>query len=350
VVTTRWADEDLVTYLKRNEDYREFNLPAITEAADGTEKFMFPGLFSEAKLYGVLQEDGTRKGGLKKRLGPYMFSCLYLNKPMDLHKRLFQAKWFNYIAADMAPTQGFTSVAIDPAISERDESCETAITAVQHVPMINGVPRDELLTQHIIEGDLLENHQYWWAAEHAHMLPSEQVTKTVDLAEWMNKNVAPLKGIIVETVAYQAVLKYLIEDELKRRGLHFDMIAHGTRTNKDIRIQGLQPFFYQNIIHFIKSRLPDSVESQLIQYPHEKLVDIIDCFTLHKPMYKYSNIYTEKHETKSEAEDILDFIIRNRKKAVPDAMTMSTEWDHIETLMDTGMGEQFNQLRRDFYV
>jgi len=328
VVTTRWADEDLVTYLQKHEDYRQFNLPAV-QKVNGEKVLAFPSIYSEDKL-----ED------LKHRLGPYMFSCLYLNTPMDISQRTFQAKWFSYVPKAAVPKTGFCSIAIDPAISEKDDACETAITAVQHVPLLNG--QDPALNHHPREGDLLENHQYWWHAEHAHYLPNQQVSRTIDLAEWMQVHVAPVKAIIVETVAYQAVLKYLLEDEMRRRGVTFEIIGHGTRTNKDLRIQALQPLFYQGIIHFVQDRLPDAVESQLIQYPAGRLVDIVDCFTLHKPVYKYSAMTQFKYEKKTDREELQEFILRNRRRGKRSVNEFGTEFDHIETSMDTGLGDMRN--------
>lgn len=323
VVATRWSDDDLVDYLKKHEDYRIFDLPAVLDRGNGEFEYTFPNIYPKEKL-----ED------IKKRVGPYMYSCLYLNAPMDVAKRVFQSTWFDYVPKKAVPKHGYCSIAIDPAISEKDEACETAITAIQHVPLINGKNPEEV--QRVTEGDLLENHQYWWHAEHGHFLPNDQIKRTLDLAEHMQLHIAPVKAIIIETVAFQKVLKYLFEDEMKRRGLYFNIICHGTRTDKDLRIQGLQPLFYQKIIHFVEDHLPDAVESQLLQYPHGRLVDIIDCFTLHKPCYKYSSLTSFAPKKKTEEEELSEFILKNRQKK-NSGQRFLTDLSHIETRMDTGL-------------
>jgi hypothetical protein len=324
IVTTRWADEDLVTYLAKHEDYRKFDLPAVQKTEEGSV-YTFPSLYPAEKL-----------SDIKRKVGPYMFSCLYLNNPVDVKKRIFQSQWFSYIAKARVPERGFCSVAIDPAISEKDEACETAITCVQHVPMVNGEPFEE--GQKVVNGDILENHQYWWRAEHSHMLPSAQVGRTLDIAEYAQAHIAPVKGIVVETVAYQAVLCYLLADEMKKRGIYFNIIPYGTRTKKDLRIQGLQPLFFQKIIHFVEDQLSDQVESQLKQYPHGKLVDVIDCFTLHKPMYKYSGRLGSPAVHVPKEESIMDFVERNRRKG-SSINRFTTSFDSIETSMETGLAE-----------
>lgn len=330
VVTTRWADEDLVTYLQKHEDYHVFNLPAIQKviASDGTEviEYSFPNIYGYNKLKQI-----------EKRVGEYMFSCLYLNSPVDPSRRIFQKSWFKYTPISEVPSRGFCTIAIDPAISENNEACETAITAVQHVDVADGKDPAELPIGSRMH---IERHQYWWKDIHSKLLPSEQIDKTINLAVWMQRHVAPVKAIIVEKVAYQAALKFLIEDELRRRGLHFNVVGYGTRSSKNARIESLQPHFMNCRIHFVENQLTDQVESQLIQYPHGKLIDIIDSFTLHKAYWQFDKLVDETPICKqvTPEEELLAFITRNKGRTV--ALPGYDEFAFMNMGMKTGLGAE----------
>ena len=252
IVTTRWGEDDLVSHIRKNEDYKFFDIPA--ELEDGTP--VFTSFYSKEVLADIASQ-----------VGPYMYSCLYKNQPLDATLRTFKSEWFQWIDEDKIPLEGkrFRSIAIDPAISERDEACETAITEVLHVQ----------------QGT--KAFQYWTADIHGRLNPYDQVVKTLDLAE---KNSAEVRYIIVECNAYQGALKYFLRDEMIKRGIHFDIMPVHMRTDKNIRIEGMVPYFANNRIYFVRNRLTPQVESQLKQFPHGKLVDIIDCFATHQKVAK----------------------------------------------------------------
>jgi len=103
---------------------------------------------------------------IEERVGPYMFSCLYLNKPIDASKRKFQKDWLVWVDKKEVPEVGYTSIAVDPAISEKDDACETAITQVFH---------------HIDESK--RPHMYWMRDMHGHYNPFETGNQHAWMAE-----------------------------------------------------------------------------------------------------------------------------------------------------------------------
>lgn len=245
VVSTRWSEFDLVDYLQKNEPgYHVFDVPAIRE--DGSRVFTM--FYDEKTLRDI-----------KEQVGEYLFSALYLNKPLDPSLRVFQDAWFHYVHPTEVPfRQGNVSIAVDPAISERDEACESAITKVLHQ-----------------KKDKLHPHQYWVEAVSGHFNPDELIEKTLALVDDPENTT-----IIVESVAYQASLKYSFWNAMVKRGWNLPIIAYNSRASKDVRIRGLVPFFATGRIHLI-SGLNPKVESQLKQYPNGRLVDIIDAFSMH---------------------------------------------------------------------
>lgn len=248
IVTTRWADFDLVHHVREQENYKFFDMPAL----NAKDEPNFPTLYSKEKLEGI-----------KKNVGPYMFSCLFLNRPLDASQRKFQREWFQYCTPSEVPT-GWHSIAIDPAISERDEACETAITQVTHCT-------DESKRQHM----------YWVKDVHKHLNPLELTKEALNMAgKCLGKVV-----FVIESVAYQAALKYIFRDEMIRRGVNYDIVEMNSRLQKEVRIEGLVPFFANGRIHLVRGLSPE-VESQLLQFPNGRLVDVIDAFAMHLKVYR----------------------------------------------------------------
>lgn len=254
VVTTRWSEDDLINYITTNEHYKIFDMPAMDK--DG--KCNFTMFYSPTKL----QE-------IKDKVGPYMFACLYLNQPLDPSQKVFNPEWFQYVYENQIPMSDdekavkvWSTIAVDPAISKKDTACDTAITEVTHVT----------------EGN--RSYQYWSHAYHGKCNPFETIKRTLDFAQAS----ITTKCIIVESNAYQASLKYYFHDAMVQRKCQYDIIDMSTHTDKDIRIQGMVPYFAGGRIFLVRG-LPPGVESQLRQYPNGKLVDLIDCYAMHR---KYS--------------------------------------------------------------
>ena len=273
---------------------------------------------------------------IKMRVGPYMFSCLYLNAPLDASLRVFNTDTFNWVDNKDVPSEGRVSIAIDPAASEKDEACETSITVCQHVENTFKKPDGS---------DFKEQYQYWWEDINGHMSFEEQVTTCIDKAEFYDKNVCPVAGIIVETVAYQAALEYMLMQEMTKRGVKFDLIPFNSRKNKDVRIEGMQPMFFRGRINFVKGGITDQVPSQLKQFPNGKLVDTIDSFSMHKALYGWDSASrAPKAPKKSEEDTFMAVVIANRKAAKKKRVGMVSGLATFDTgshsTMSSGLGSK----------
>lgn len=306
IVTTRWADDDIVDYVRDNERYKYFDMPALSP--DGTRNF---SMFYSAE---ALEE-------IKNRIGPYMFSCLYLNSPLDASLRVFKEDHFHWVDAKDVPSEGKITISIDPAASEKDEACETSITVVQH-----------------IEKDK-QQYQYWWEDFNGHLSFEEQVTTTIDKAIFYNDNVAPVEGIIVETIAYQAALEYMLQQEMIKRNRFFALIPFASRKNKEVRIEGMQPMFFRGRIFFVRGSLSEQVTSQLKQFPNGKLVDTIDSFSMHKVLYEWDVKQRKPKEQKVSEEDTFMAIVEaNRRKHTSRSKGgMDTGLDSVHSFQFGGM-------------
>ena len=310
IVSTRWADYDLIQHVRENENYLFFDMPSLDEKGEAN----FTMFYSKEKLKDI-----------ESQIGPYMFSCLYLNRPMDSSKRKFQKEWFKLVKKNDLPPGGYWSIAVDPAISEKNEACETAITKVYHWM-----------------GEDKRPYMCWFKDLHAHLNPLETATETLNVAcDCLGK-----VSILIETVAYQQALKFILHDEMIRRGVNFDIIQINSRTSKNLRIEALVPYFANGRILFLEGGLTPQVESQLVQFPNGRLIDIVDSFSMHLKVYKGEKSAIQ--ETKVESVDELsgEYILEQvRKKSLARSSTGcldtgvgTTGSNTFSTYMQTGLG------------
>lgn len=251
VVSTRWAMEDLINFVLKKEGYAYIDIPA---EVNGTP--LFTNFYDEETLEVI-----------RKRVGEYMYSCLYLNKPIDDSLRVFRSTDFQYILPSEVPEGGYFSVAIDPAISEKDDSCETAITACYHYEKAG------------------KHYEYWFEDKHAHLNPFAQAEELLKMAMKYDK-IAPVKCLVIETIAYQDALRYIVLNLMKEERFKRFNIVKAKRGNKKVRIEGMQPSFQAKRVFFVSGNLTDQTESQLLQYPNGVLVDIIDCWSMHRKVWR----------------------------------------------------------------
>lgn len=283
VVSTRWADYDLISYLEDKEDFVKYDLPALDDKGEPVMKIMY----SKEEL-----------AHIERRYGPYMFSCLYLNRPLDQSHRTFKDAWFDWVDKGAILEKldtGFNTIAIDPAISEKDSACETAITKVHH---------------YYDETSGRQAYQYWLQDVHKHMNPMETAKMALSMVD------SQTKAIIVETNAYQAALKYILWDEMTKRRMRVHIIDVQSRTKKEIRIFAMEPYFASGRIFLVRGLSPQ-VESQLKQFPNGRLVDVIDSFAMHMEMYRGDKAAPQHVEAKrvddTTWDSVLDEIISNKR-------------------------------------
>lgn len=300
VVSTRWADLDLIDHIKRNEpNYRIFDVPALDSVGNPN----FSMFYSKKEL-----------DTIRMSIGEYMFACLYLNAPLDASKRVFKDEWINnsWVESTTVPSDGFVSLAIDPAISEKDEACETAITACRHILV-----------------DKTQSFQWWLRDLHGHMNPKELVDTTLDLAKQLGA-----KYIIVETVAYQAAIQYALRDEMIKRGVRYAILEFNSHQKKEERIFGLEPMFANSRIKMVKGGLTPQVESQLRQFPNGRLVDIIDCFSMHRRVYRGEKMVENVSTEPMDAEDTFMFELNKLREKYAKKQGKGG--------LDTGLGNNYN--------
>jgi len=209
----------------------------------------------------VQKFDLTALEDIKQSLGSYMFSCLYLNEPMRPDDMIFRQEWIGEMESIDIPRDDPDIrwiITVDPAISEKETACDTAIIRCGHLN--NMIYVDQCLADHFT--------------------PQQTITKIIDMIELDEEKT---KWVGIESVAYQKALGMFCKDEMMRRGVIKPIQQINTRSNKDMKIAALQPFFERGQIILRKGL--QKLVSQLIQYPHSRLVDCVDCLSMQLDSY-----------------------------------------------------------------
>lgn len=260
VVSTRWSFYDLIHHIKEKEHYYVFNMPAFNPSGDCN----FDRFYDKEQLEKI-----------KGKIGPYMFNMLYLNNPLEDGERIFNAKYFQWKNLGDIPKGLSFTIAVDPAISEKDTACESSITVSLH---------------EVVEGPTGRKAVDYWVQDiNIRAQPFKLANSILDIAERWEALGFHCSAIIIETVAYQMALRYVILNEMERRKKRFAIIDFNSRQSKNLRIQSLEPSLAEGRIFFLRydkglGVSPQTI-SQLLDYPDGNLVDTIDSWSMHRKVW-----------------------------------------------------------------
>jgi predicted phage terminase large subunit-like protein len=212
--------------------------------ADPKGRITFPERFDENSL-----------AQLQASLGPYMFSCLYLNAPMSSADMVFRPEWIKQYEEEPYNLEIFTLV--DPAGDATQQTGDSDYNVVMTTGKHRSSGRIYVL-------------DYWRKRAN----PKEVVDELFrQEAAWH-----PIKTG-VESVAYQNTFIFWTKEEMAHRNHYFliEPVKHG-RTSKEARIRGLQPLFAngQVLIRTWMTGLSD----ELKVFPLGAHDDLIDCLAM----------------------------------------------------------------------
>lgn len=184
----------------------------------------------------------------RRSLGSYIYANQYLNEIIPAELQTFKKEWFKYF--EVLPRKLTTFIFIDPALSEADSSDNTGVVVVS-----------------------IDEKKDWFVryASRHRLSPTKLISFVFEIA----KEYDP-QGIGIEEVAYQKVLLYNLDEEMRRRNIVLPVkgIKPPTDKTKQMRILSLVPRFEWNHI-FLSSGLTD-LELELLQFPRGSHDDVID--------------------------------------------------------------------------
>jgi len=241
VVGTRWFEEDLLSWVAANEpQYRGVTLSAETDEGEPVWPERFPREVLEA---------------LKAALGPYMYSCLYLNKPIRSDDMIFNEGWFKYYSHE--PKLLMTYTTVDPAGDPEDSKGEPDWNVV--------------LT---CGKDLVDGRVYVLDYQREKCSPGRMIDMIFEqVAKW-----SPVK-VGIETVAYQKSIQYWVREKMRSKNKWFEIEPiTNTRRSKNARIMGLQPLFANGAI-MLRNWMGE-LRSELLAFPYGKNDDLADALSM----------------------------------------------------------------------
>ncbi|SRR6266446_3011687 len=252
IIGTRWTYNDFYSWImEKNERHRNF-LIMVKKAYIGDLQTgdQFQSLWPEKFTRNELLER-------KQEKGPYEFFAQYMNDPVAEEDADFKKDWFQYYdPEDYRGARMNTVMAVDPAIAEKKSSDYTAI----------GVYGADQFQNHFVK-DLYRGH---W-----------KIDKIVEAIFYVYSLHHP-KAIILETISYQKALSYILQLEMRKRGIMLPILekAYHDRT-KEERIKALQPLYAtKKVFHNKGLALNPYFEEELLQFPRSNHDDLIDTFAM----------------------------------------------------------------------
>lgn len=187
----------------------------------------------------------------RRTQGSRIFANQYQNEIVPADELVFKPEWLKYY--ESIPSNVNTFVFIDPAISLEEGADYTGI-AIVHV--------DEM---------------GYWYIPYAHRFRLTP-TAIVDTIFKINDIFKPM-CIGIEDVAYQKALLYMVDEEMKRRGVVIPVkgVNPGNKQSKEMRIMELVPRFEWGRIYLAKE-LTD-LEDEMIQFPRGAHDDCLDALS-----------------------------------------------------------------------
>jgi predicted phage terminase large subunit-like protein len=238
VIGTRYHFQDLYGHiLEEEKDYYDIIIRKAIRK-DGT--LYFPTRLTQE----FLDEQ-------KRAQGSAHFSNQYQNEPIDSESAIFRQAWLNYYETPPANLRHF--ILTDAAASLKQ-------SADYSVVMVVGVD------------------------EHSNIFIIDPWRDRVTLNDFINKifeSTARYKvheqGVVtIEVNAFQQAIKYMMSEEMNRRGFYFPIkeLSPNTNISKDRRIKALQPYFENGKIYLKKEHI-DLID-EIIRYPKTRHDDMVD--------------------------------------------------------------------------
>ncbi len=242
VIGTRWDYKDMYQYLLDYEKER-FNI-MIRQAKWPDGSLFFPEILDEK----FLEQQ-------KRSQGSYIFSCQYMNDPVDNETATFKRSYFQYKKyEDIEGRPMNWYLTIDPSFegpySDYVGIVETAMD---------------------FQGDLYVGNVWRLKLTYAQI-----ISFMFDLAERRK-----YKMIALETVAMQKSLSYMLNEEQRRRQMWLPVKEINSRAKaKEERIRGLAPYYeFKRIWHIKDAKQIEELEDELLHFPKGKHDDCIDALS-----------------------------------------------------------------------
>lgn len=254
LINTRWHDDDLSGRLLKEEEesrasneahfdtWEVINFAAIAEKDDAFRKegeALWPGKFPKEQLERT-----------KKALGPYKWSALYQQNPVDIDAQEFKQSWFKKRPLEEVRRLNTRRyLTIDPASAMRGDSDNIGAT----LNFVDSQNKWNLMTWKLrMNSSELINFMFTTYAEYG------------------------FEKCGIEEGAYQQVVKPFLDAEMRKRNVFFPVeeLKHN-QMMKQLRIRGLIPYYASDSVFHIEGMCQD-LEDELLRFPKGAHDDVAD--------------------------------------------------------------------------
>ncbi len=181
-------------------------------------------------------------------MGSYLFANQYQNEVLPEGMQPLKKEWLRYYKS--LPTEKFTFGFIDPAIAQSTDADFTGVVIID-----------------------VDSDQNWYLkyAQRYKITPTEIISLVFNLHAQFKFNC-----LGIEDVAYQKALLYMLDEEMRRRGVVLPVkgVHPGTEKSKETRIMSLVPRFEWGRITLAQG-LHD-FEMEYSQFPRGAHDDLLD--------------------------------------------------------------------------
>lgn len=239
VIGTRWDYNDVYQYILDNES-DNFNI-LVKKAYNPDGSLFFPERLDEAFLERT-----------KKTQGSYIFSCQYLNEPVDDETATFKRSHIirkPWALVEDMPMNWYLSV--DPSYEgPYSDYAAFVLAGMNH--------QKDIYVRHIVRQKM-------------------NYSQIIETIFELNNRFHP-RTIMLETIAAAKSIQYELVNEQKRRGDWLPITEIRSRTKaKEERIRALAPFYeFGHIYHIRECPQLEELEYELIHFPKGTHDDIID--------------------------------------------------------------------------
>ena len=295
VVGTRWHFNDLYNFLEKNERHRfnVFKRGALNE--DGS-------LFYPEKLTKGFLEDQ------RISLGSYLYSCQYLNDPIDEDTAHFKKSWIKFYEVTNNGFYKPSEIAEASGIPQKNTYYTLGqMNISMTIDPSSGVSHDYTgITVTAMDPD---NRVFVLEAFRKKLNPPA----LMNLIFEYNKKYPNLK-MGIETAAMQVTLKYMLHSEMERREDYFYIKQFETTyaKSKEERIKSLTWKFEFGTIFLLPEH--DDLIDEIIRFPVGNFDDIIDSLAYQPELWTVPSLEIDDSPPEGSIEWIRRQIIESKNK------------------------------------
>lgn len=259
VMQTRWHLDDIIGRLLEEDpwiDYWDYlqhglgdakwvrlRLPAFADSDEPyrkTGQALWPSRYDHAEL-----ED------IKKSLGPYEFSALYQQNPVNAGNQEFNPEWYKHITHTEMGTKYFPKryLTIDTAVSQKDSADYTGFVDNQ-----------------------IDTNNFWHFKAWKQRIAPDALIEQLFALHAQNKYTL----IGIEETTFTLAIKPFIESEMRKRGIYLPIVPlKHNQTQKEIRIRALIPRYASGSIFHIEGECSE-LEFEQSVFPFGAHDDVLD--------------------------------------------------------------------------